>query len=110
MLQAPRYPTLSVSSHRVQCNIPTFEPLLITTVESKPENIMKLTHYMHNGLSIYQTKYGTTTFLVLPRPSYIIFNRPVVGKTTLLRQKSQQTHYYCRIATRVAESELDSEL
>jgi len=30
---------------------------------------------------------------LLPRLSYIIFNRPVVRKTTLLRQKSQQTHY-----------------
>jgi len=28
----------------------------------KPENIVKLKHYMHNGLSIYQTKYCETTF------------------------------------------------
>ena len=54
---------------------------------------------MHNGLSIYQTKY--CRFLALPRLSYILFNRPVVVKTTLLRQKSQQTHYYYRIATEV---------
>jgi len=32
----------------------------------KPENIIKLKHYMHNGLSIYQTKYCKTTFLALP--------------------------------------------
>jgi len=49
---------------------------------------------MHNGLSIYQTKYCKTTFLALPCLSYTLFNRPVVGKTTWLRQKSQQTHYY----------------
>jgi len=60
--------------------------------------------YMHKGLSIYQTKYCKTTFLALPCLSYIIFNRPVVGKTTLLRQKSQQTHYYCRIATQLANA------
>jgi len=29
----------------------------------------------------------------------VLFNRPVVGKTVLLRQKSKQTHYYYRIAT-----------
>jgi len=46
---------------------------------------MKLKHYdTYNGLSIYQTKYGKTTFLALPRLSYIIFNHPVVGKTMLL--------------------------
>jgi len=45
---------------------------------------------MHNGLSIYQTKYRKTTFFALPRLCYIIFNRPLVGKTTLLRQKSQK--------------------
>jgi len=65
---------------------------------------MKLKRYMHNGLSVYQTKYCKTTFLALPRLSYIIFNRPVVGKTKLLRQKSQQTHYYCRIATKLANA------
>jgi len=47
---------------------------------------------MHNGLSIYQTKYCKTMFLALPRPTYQrIFKRPVVGKTALLRQKSQKT-------------------
>jgi len=45
---------------------------------------------MHNGLSIYRTKYCKITFLALPRLSYILCNRPAVGKTTLLRQKSQQ--------------------
>jgi len=28
----------------------------------KAENIIKLKHYMHNGLSIYQTQYCKTTF------------------------------------------------
>jgi len=53
---------------------------------------MKLKRYIHNGLSIYQTKYCVTTFRGLPHLSCIIFNRPVVGKTTSLRQRSQQTH------------------
>jgi len=44
----------------------------------------------------YQTKYGKTTFVAMPRLSYIILNHPVVGKTTLLHQKSQQTHYCYR--------------
>jgi len=70
----------------------------------KPENIIKLKQYMYNGLSIYQTKYCNTTYLALPSQSYIIFNRPAVGKTTLLRQKSQQTHYYHRIATKLAKA------
>jgi len=35
---------------------------------------------MHNGLSIYQTKYSETTFLALPRIAYIIFNHPVWAK------------------------------
>jgi len=59
---------------------------------------------MHNGLSTYQIKYSKTTFLALPCLSYIIFNRPVVGKTALLRQKSQQTHYYYRIANKLAKA------
>jgi len=42
----------------------------------KAENIMKLKHYMHTGLSIYQTKYYETTFLALPRIAYKKFNRP----------------------------------
>jgi len=29
----------------------------------KAENIIKLKHYLHNGLSIYQNKYCETTFL-----------------------------------------------
>jgi len=33
----------------------------------------------------------------------MIFNRPVVGKTTL-PQKSQQTHYYYSIATKLAKA------
>jgi len=53
----------------------------------KPENI-KLKHYMYNGLSIYQTKRCKTTILALPRLSYIIFNRRVVGKTTLYYGRS----------------------
>jgi len=53
-----------------------------------------LKHYMHNGSSIYQTKYCQTTFSALPRIAYIVFSRPVVGKITSLRQKSQQTHHY----------------
>ena len=32
----------------------------------KPENIMKLKHYLHNELSIYQNKYCETTFLAYP--------------------------------------------
>jgi len=68
----------------------------------KPENIIKLKNYMHNGLSIDQNKYCKTTFLALPRVSYIIFNRPVVGKI-LLRQKSQQAHFYYIITTKLAK-------
>jgi len=59
---------------------------------------------MHNGLSIYQTKYCKTTFLAFPCLSYILFNRPVVGKTSVLRLKSQQTDYYYRIATKFAKA------
>jgi len=33
-----------------------------------------------------------------------MFNRPVVGKATLSLQKSQQTHYYHRIATKLAKA------
>jgi len=65
---------------------------------------MKLKHYMQlNGLSFYQTTYCKTTFIALPRLSYIIFNRPVVGKTTLLRPTSQQTYYYFRNATKLGK-------
>jgi len=59
---------------------------------------------MHNGLAIYQNKYCKNTFLVLPHLVYVIFNRPVVGKTTLLRQNLQQTHDYFRIATGLAKT------
>jgi len=59
---------------------------------------------MHNGLSIYQTKYCKTTFLALPYLSYILLNGPAVGKTALLRQKSQQTHYSYRVATKLAKA------
>jgi len=37
-----------------------------------------------------------TTFLAIPRITYIIFNRKVVGETRLLRQMSQ-THYYRKL-------------
>jgi len=60
--------------------------------------------YMHNGLSFYQIMYCKATFLALPRLSYIIFNGPVVVKTTLLRPKLQQTHYHYRIATKLAKA------
>jgi len=53
---------------------------------------------MHNGLSIYQTKYCKTTFFALLCLSYTLFNRPVVDKTASLRQTSQQSHYYCKTA------------
>jgi len=78
---------------------------LITTVESgvKHENIIKLKCYMYE-LSIYQTKYCKNTFLALTRLSYITFNRQVVSKTTLLRQKLQQSHDYYRIATKLAKA------
>jgi len=65
---------------------------------------MKLKHYMHTGLSFYQATYCKTTFPALPRQSYIILFRPVVGKTTLLCPKSQQTHYYYRIVTKLAKA------
>jgi len=38
---------------------------------------------MHNGLTIYQTEYCKTTFRALPHLAYLIFNCPVVAKTTL---------------------------
>jgi len=46
---------------------------------------------MRNVLGAYQNKYSKTTFLALPHLSYMIFNRPAVGKTRLLRQESQKT-------------------
>ena len=45
-----------------------------------------------------------TTFLAVARIAYIIFNSRVVDKTRLLHQKSQQTHYYYRIATKLAKA------
>jgi len=74
---------------------------LITTVETNLRT--KFKHYMHNGLSNYQTKYCKTTFLALPHLSRILYNHLVVGKTTLLRKRSQQIHYY-RIATKLCKS------
>jgi len=46
---------------------------------------------MHNGLSIYQ-QVLSDHISRLPCLSYIIFNRPVVDKTTL-RLKLQQAYY-----------------
>jgi len=34
----------------------------------------------------------------------MILDRPVGGKTALLRQKSQQAHYYYRIAIKLAKA------
>jgi len=38
----------------------------------------------------------------LPRLCYIVFNRLVVGKTTLLRRKSQQLAYPLSLAYKIA--------
>jgi len=43
---------------------------------------------MYNGLSIYQTNYCKTTLIALPCP---LFNHPIVGNSTLLHHKLQQT-------------------
>jgi len=46
---------------------------------------------MHNALSIYPTTLPTVRPCFLPYHLILhnsVFNRPVVGKTTLLRQKS----------------------
>jgi len=60
---------------------------------------------MHNGLSICQNKFCKTAILAYHAYPVLIFNRPVVGKTTVLRQKSYQTHYYYyRIATTLAKA------
>jgi len=45
---------------------------------------------VRNVLDAYQKKYCKTAFLALPHLSYMIFNRPVVGKTTLVRLESQK--------------------
>jgi len=47
---------------------------------------------MYKGLRIYRNKYCEAAFLALPRIAYIMFNRPVMAKTILLRHNSQQTH------------------
>ena len=72
----------------------------------KLENIIKLKHYMHKWSEhlANQVGYCETTFLALPRIAYIIFNRVVAGKTTILRQKSQLSHYYYRIATKLVKT------
>jgi len=57
---------------------------------------------MRNGLSIYQTKFCETTFRLIT--TLILHNILFVHKTTLLRQNSQQTHHYCRIATKLAKA------
>jgi len=50
------------------------------------------------------SKYCKITFLAFPRLAYIICNRLVMSKTTLLRQKSQQTNSYFRISTMLAKA------
>jgi len=61
-----------------------------------------------NGLANQQwhsPNYYKTTSLVLSSPATMIFNRPVVvGKTILLFQKLQQTHYYYGNATKLAKA------
>jgi len=62
---------------------------------------------MHNGQSIYQTKkvlYCKTMFLAFPRLGYFICNLLVMGKTVLLRRKSQQANYYFKFATKPAKA------
>jgi len=76
---------------------------LITTVESGMKTSYSR-NTMHSGLNIYQIKYYDTTFLALPRIAYIIFNCPIVGKTTLLHQKLQQTHYNYRIVPKIVKT------
>ena len=51
-----------------------------------------------------QVLYCKTRFLALPRLAYLIFNRPIVGKTTLLRQKSQKNLPF-RIASKLAKAQ-----
>ena len=65
---------------------------------------------MHNGVGICQTKYCKTTFLALTCLVHLIFYHPVVGKTTLLRQTLQQTHYYFRIATKLAKTSKSADI
>ena len=61
---------------------------------------------MHHGFSINQTKYCKTSFLALPCLSCLLFNRPVVAKTSWLHLKSQQTDDYYRIAPELAKPNL----
>jgi len=49
------------------------------------------------------SEYRKTTFLAFPSLAYLICYHLVVGKTTLLRQMSQQTNYF-RIATKIAKA------
>jgi len=49
-------------------------------------------------------KYCNTTFLAFPRLAQLICNVLVLGKTVLLRQKSQQANYYFRFATKLAKA------
>ena len=49
------------------------------------------------------TNPSTVRILASSYLCYIPFNRPAVGKTALLRQKLQQTHYYYRISTKLAK-------
>jgi len=74
-------------------------------IRVKPENIVNVKHYTHNELSIYQTKQVLQHHVsCLPTPSLLNMQYLLVGKTTLLRQKSQQTNYYFRIATKLAKA------
>jgi len=61
---------------------------------------------MHKGLSTYQTKQATVRIHFLPYHAYPTCYSIVqyVGKTALLRQKSQQTQYYYRIASKLAKA------
>jgi len=77
---------------------------IFLTPKNLPAPISMGWNTMYHESSIYQTKYCKTTFLALLRLSYTRFNRPVLGKTTLLRQKSKQTHDYYRIATKLAKA------
>ena len=77
---------------------------LITTVESNLRtswswNVICIMDWTLNKPTTVRPRF----FPYHARLSYIIFNRQVVGKTTSLRQKSQQTRCYSRIATKLAK-------
>jgi len=58
---------------------------------------------------MYSFRYANVPQVGNPRPSTTtprLFNRPVVGKTTLLNQKSQKIHYYIRTVTKLAKAYL----